>query len=108
MRIKNCTPHVITTNAKSYKPSGLVIRLEYKTTVVAIIDETPIKRFELIGHNLPDKEEAVLLLVSTTVLNAFPDRNDLIAPNTNEATRDSNGQIVSVPGFVRFAYYKYL
>lgn len=55
-------------------------------------------------ENLPDEKEGTFLIVSGFVLAAaktlFPDRNDLIAPNTGKAFRDENGRIIGVPGFI--------
>lgn len=42
-------------------------------------------------------------IVSAIVAQAAPDRKDLVCPDTDLACRDAKGQIISVPGFVRYA-----
>jgi hypothetical protein len=100
MEIVNCTPHAITVCDETYEPSGLTIRLDYETSLAGAIGFIPVSKLELVGHNLPEKVEGKLLLVSAMVLKEFPERDDLIAPNTNEAVRNEKGHIVSVPGFI--------
>jgi len=64
------------------------------------VDGFPVVKNEVVGSNLPAPEKGVFYLVSAMVLAGFPERGDLLAPNTNEAKRNEMGHIVSVPGFV--------
>ena len=92
--------HNITT-IRTFEPSGSVVRLDYESKITGELSGFPVMSNALIGHNLPDTKADVYLLVSAMVLAAFPERNDLVAPDTNRASRNEKGHIVSVPGFVR-------
>jgi hypothetical protein len=83
-----------------YEPSGEVVRLDYESEEVYALNGNIVERNTLVGHNLPEPREGTLLLVSAMILGAFPERKDLIAPNTNKAVRNESGHIISVPGFV--------
>ena len=103
MTIINMTPHSIVVDGMSkitYKPSGNVLRIGYESEELYTINGNIVERNVLSGHNLPDPQDGVMLLVSAMILSTFPDRDDLLAPNTNKATRNENGHIISVPGFV--------
>ena len=106
MEVINMTPHAIVVDEgdkrrRTYEPSGQTVRLDYTTVHSGIVDGFSVATNHLVGDNLPPMEAGTLLLVSAMVLGAFPNRSDLIAPNTNQAKRDERGHIVSVPGFVR-------
>jgi len=111
MQIINMTPHAIVVkeplqlsgckvHSTTYEPSDSTIRLEFESTPIGEINGFDVCRNILVGHNLPEPELGVILLVSTIVLTSFPDRDDLLAPDTNNAVRDDKGHIVSVPGFI--------
>ena len=103
MKIVNLTPHAICVDGaskKTYEPSGSVVRLEYESEELYALNGNIVECNSLVGHNLPDAVEGVMLLVSAMILGAFPERMDLLAPNTNKASRNEKGHIVSVPGFV--------
>jgi hypothetical protein len=53
-------------------------------------------------QNLPDPQPGVIYIVSALVAQAAK-RADVVSPATGHplARRDQNGQIISVPGFVR-------
>lgn len=53
-------------------------------------------------EGLPQPTEGTLYIVPALILNALPDRKDLVAPATNhpDTIRNELGHIVSVPGFV--------
>jgi len=80
--------------------SGDVARVEMKQKLVSHIDGFPICTNTVNGNNLPEEKEDTYLLVSSMVLNALPGRKDLLAPDTNNAERNKQGHIVSVPGFI--------
>jgi len=113
LTVENWTPHAIVvshnlvnyygeweTYETTYEPSGSTARLEKESKMVGDIGMFPVSKEVIVGHNLPEPREGVLLLVSAMILSAFPERSDLIAPDTNHATRNEKGHIVSVPGFV--------
>ena len=103
--IRNLTPHAITVDngvsSKVYEPDGLVARVITESKVVGEVDGFEVVTNEVIGDNLPEPQEGVILIVSAMVLGLRPDRGDLVAPNTGAAKRNEKGHIVSVPGFVR-------
>lgn len=105
-KIINCTPHAIVVANEGVEiviePSGLVARIDMQTITIGELDGFPIVKNEVVGNNLPAPQEGVFLLVSAMVLAEAKNlgRVDCIAPNTNAATRNEKGHIVSVPGFV--------
>ncbi len=106
MKIINKTPHpIVVRNEKGetiYSPEGEVARLQTETRVVSELDGFEVEEAVVIGNNLPEPQEGVVLIVSGMVLSALKGvRSDLVAPNTNKAVRNEKGHIVSVPGFVR-------
>jgi len=105
MTVVNMTPHDIVVEyngtRKIYKASGNVARLEMSTKVIGELDGFPIQKNTVAGHNLPEEQNGVFLLVSAMILGELKGvRGDLIAPNTNAAVRNEKGHIISVPGFV--------
>jgi len=102
--IRNLTPHAIVvdngTEKVTYSPDGLVARVSTESTVVGEVDGFEVVANTVVGDNLPAPVEGVYLLVSAMVLSAFPERADLLAPDTGNAERNDKGHIVSVPGFI--------
>ena len=104
--IKNLTPHAIVVANQdqtiTIEPSGLVARIDLVENKIGELHGFPVYSQSLVGHNLPEEEEGVILLVSAMVLAEAKklNRKDCVAPNTNAATRNEKGHIVSVPGFV--------
>jgi hypothetical protein len=103
MRIINLTPHTIVVGEKEYHASGIVARAEMQSIPSGEIDGFPVVENKVIGHNMPEPQEGTYLLVSAMILNIGKElgRTDLIAPDTNRATRNEKGHIVSVPGFIK-------
>ena len=99
-KFRNFTPHAINLNDGTVIESEGIARVAAKFTE---FDENKICSQEF-GEveGLPEKEEGVLIIVSSLVMQAS-DRDDLVAPATGhpECIRDEKGRIVSVPGFVR-------
>ena len=96
----NCTPHPLTwvqgDNIITIAPSGINPRVNKIETdlgngFVTIIDG------EIEG--LLEPQEGKIFIVSGMVFSAT-NRGDVIAPNTNRAIRNENGQIIGVPGFI--------
>lgn len=101
MRFINCTPHKICLNDGSiFEPSGHIARCQ---NTYSSFDENGIAS---VGYGkvegLPEPEENVTYIVSGILLSACPERIDLVAPATGHPdTIRKDGQIASVPGFVR-------
>lgn len=102
----NLTPHRIRlNNGTEYPPSGICCRVEM---IHSIPDEHGIMTAEY-GPviDLPDPEPDVIYIVSAIVAIAsrrlFPDdKLDLVSPATGHPDCIRwNGQVVSVPGFIR-------
>ena len=123
MKVVNLTPHAIVlvreywdendftngdnhyvTERVTYQPSGIVCRVDISTTTTTgDINGFPVVMNTVTGINgLPSPVEGVRYLVSAMVLDSakFLGRTDCIAPDTNRATRNDKGHIISVPGFV--------
>ena len=109
MNLINLTPHPITIalagSEVSIPPSGTVARVEMEQVErgIRVIDglHVPIHANvpkDIVG--LPDPESGVGYLVSAVVLAAVTDRDDVFAPDTNNAARNEQGHIVSVPALV--------
>ncbi len=106
MNIINTTPHEIVldngTQKKVYPKSDTMVRVvvervphEYKIDGFDLIDRLVTK------HNLPEPLPDTYLIVSMQVKNEFPNRQDLIVPDSINALRNKNGKVISVPGFIR-------
>lgn len=103
----NLTPHTITLNNGINFPSiGKVAKVSTTTVIDNIINNIPIYSI-IYGklENLPDPTDGIIYIVSNIVLEAGKKirRTDLVAPATNhsDTIRNENGQIISVPGFVK-------
>ena len=102
--IKNCTPHVIRLNDGSeFQPCGVIPRVMEKYSEWEIKDTVPVCKIDtgdVVG--LPEEDDITVLIVSSKVFDACPDRKDLITPLTNHpAAVRKDGQPYSVPGFRR-------
>ena len=101
MEFVNLTPHDIVLNdGRVIKRSGKVARVSSSYTP---FDESGVARV-VFGQitDLPDPVDGTIYVVSGLVA-AATDRNDVVSPATGhpECVRNEQGQIVSVPGFVR-------
>lgn len=103
MKYVNLTPHdICLNNGTVIKASGKVARV---STTYSNFDENKVATVTYGSvENLPLYQEDTIYIVSTIVAQAAPYRDDLVSPATNHpaAVRDEKGQIVSVPGFIRY------
>ena len=108
MKLVNLTPHPIriigVDGEITIPPSGQVARVSVKQeeTGKIVVDGVEIvirrtKYGEVVG--VPEPEEGTYYIASQVVL-AATDRQDVVAPDTTNAVRDENGQIVGVPGLI--------
>ena len=99
MKIINLTPHILRLNdGTEYAPSGTVARVS--TSYTPFIDGVASVTFgELQG--LPAPQEGALFVASALVCQAAK-RADVVSPATGHPDcKRENGQVVSVPGFIR-------
>lgn len=103
MSIRNLTPHVIKLNSgKEFPPPppGDEARIKAYYTP---FDENGVCQV-MFGEpeNVPEPDTDTLYVVSGMVSAAMPDRHDVVSPATGhpDCVRE-NGQVVSVPGFVK-------
>lgn len=102
MKIINCTPHPISIRKRDYSflslPKATVIpRLETVDTIVDIVDGIEIHKMKFNNTiDLPEKKDGTILVVSRMVVDANPDRDDLVSPGS--AIRDENGIIIGCEG----------
>ena len=104
MKIINLTPHPIVVehmdgSRKTFHPSGEVARVELEDECIGHIDGIPVYRGkvkEITG--IPGRQDGVVYIVSLFVLQ-HANRDDLIAPDTNGAIRNKDGQIEAVRGW---------
>ena len=100
MKIINLTPHVVRLNdGREFQPSGTVARVasnytEFNADGIASVEFGQVQ-------GLPAPEDGTIYVVSAMVASAAK-RNDVVSPATGH--RDcvrKDGQVFSVPGFVR-------
>jgi len=102
--IINKTPHAVHIKYGKYefddykiiKPDGDPIRLEEKRYECGEIEGIPITYPVYGAANLPEEQPGVYYIVSAMVLNAYPERLDLLAPGP--AIRNESGQIIACEG----------
>lgn len=106
-KILNCTPHdvnVITHNERgeevvtTFKPTGIVPRLKENSWHTCELNGLPIYSVSYEEpENLPFNDGETVLIVSGMILDACPDREDLVSPF--DIVRDESGRIVGCRGF---------
>ena len=99
--VVNLTPHKVSFHLDGkmvdFFPSGQVARVEEKTTYVSGVLQ--LKRSEKgIVDNLPRPVNGRVYIVSRMVLDACPDRTDLLCPA--DLVRDEAGNIVGCKSFI--------
>ena len=102
MNIVNLTPHIVSvitpTGTTVFPPSETIARVSQNNTLLQTIKNIPIyKTVYSTVENLPERTTDTLLIVSSIVKAAMPDRHDLISP-TN-LVRDDAGNIIGCKGF---------
>lgn len=98
----NLTPHTIKLNdGRKFPPSGDIARVSDEFGEFDIDGIADVKFGSVTG--LPEPEIGHIYIVSAMVAAAVKGRTDVVSPATGhpETVREKNGQIVSVPGFVR-------
>ncbi|MCX7946876.1 MAG: hypothetical protein N2557_07985 [Hydrogenophilus sp.] len=84
-------------------PSGFVARAEMDSAAREPVHiGVPIRFIRPRAATIPEPRDGVIFVVSSLVAQALKGREDVVAPDTDRARRDERGQIVSVPGFVRY------
>lgn len=105
MNVINLTPHAINVEAngvkKTYPACKTPARVSFKSLVVGEVDGFLLSKTEY-GETvgLPEPAPNTYYIVSMVVKAANSDRSDLICPDSGRAYRDSDGNIVAVPGFI--------
>lgn len=105
-RIINGTPHDVNiidykgNIIKTYPTIGNPIRLGYKVVVVGSLDGVPVTQYVPTESNLPDPSKGTVYIVSALIKQLYPQRHDLVSPNTTGALKDENGNIIGVKGFL--------
>lgn len=103
--IVNLTPHDVTVivdgERQTWPSTGAARVIEVRTELRPLAG---IPRFAAQGvevRGLPDAQPGTYLVVSRMVLDALPDRIDLVAPDTGAtALRDDRGRIEAVTAFI--------
>ena len=99
MTLKNYTPHLVRLNDGREWPSVGIARVssthsEFRDDLATVVFGEP--------EGLPPQEDGVLLIVSGMMAAACRGRSDLVSPATGHPlTVRKDGQVVSVPGFIR-------
>jgi len=108
MQVINLTPHTIAVInndlglSKVYKKSGTVIRTSLDYENVKLVDGFPVVTTRNLLSPLPAQKPDTVYIVSAVVLQQarYLGRTDFVAPDSNHASRDYAGNIISVPGWV--------
>lgn len=100
MIINLCSHDVTEINSGvTFPPSGIVARLERKDIFVGFIDGVPVTRANFGKvNNLPEQKDGVYYIVSKHVVDALPDRDDLLAPGP--VVRDERHFPIGCNGFM--------
>ena len=103
--IINLTPHSVNIisdngNVITFEPSGTVARCSQKTVVTGNINNIPLTKTSF-GDviDLPNPQSDTIFIVSRLVINACPDRGDLVVPN--DIVRDDSGNIIGCKSFAK-------
>ena len=99
MKIVNCTPHAINfvndagEVVRSIEPSGILPRVSSSINLVGDIDGIPDEE-TVYGEvtDLPEKQDGVILIVSSMVASRLPNRDDLRVPGRQ--VRNDRGQVI--------------
>jgi hypothetical protein len=98
----NCTPHTLNIvrvdgTILEIAPSGVCPRVGTTRLEAGVIEGVETFFTELGSvENLPPREEGSLFIVSRMVLDACPDRSDLLCPG--ELVRDAQGRVIGCKG----------
>lgn len=106
--IINLTPHIVRLNdGREFQPSGDIARV---STIYSEMSDGHIPDIPTVTANfgevigLPEQQDGIVYIVSGMVMSACPDRMDIVAPCTgHKDCIRKDGQIYSVPGFIRNA-----
>lgn len=108
-KIINLTPHAINVIKGEEKiifpPSGAIARVCTHSIEAGVINNIPIVKTSYGDIDFGvELEEDTIYIVSAIVLSALkainhPNLNQFVAPNTGAAIRNTEGQIIGVPGF---------
>lgn len=112
VELRNYTPHKIVLFSQCLKVLKVFesegnIRVQVFEEKSSLLGDIPLYISTQRRDNdaLPPQIEGVYYIVSSKVLDAYPDREDFIAPNTSYtdkgAVRDESGAILGVKSFVK-------
>jgi hypothetical protein len=110
MKFINLTAHSIDVyrggeKILSIPPSGIVLRAPMVKSESRNINGIPVYTIEYHLPELPEERDGVVYIVSSVVLQTMKVngivRDDIVAPDTSDPVRDSQGRIVGVRSLVR-------
>jgi len=106
MTMINLTPHTVVLvngdHRRVYRKSGPPIRTSLDWIRKGTLAGFPIQSTRNLIDPLPPVIKDTYYIVSAVVLQQarYLGRQDFVAPDSNHATRDSAGTVISVPGWV--------
>jgi len=97
--IKNLTPHTVSISNTVFPASGIITRVSQTNTIVSSFDGIDLVRASY-GDviDLPDEVKGTLLIVSSMVRTALPNRTDLASPG--DLIRDEAGNIIGCKNLI--------
>ncbi len=111
MQLMNLTPHDITyyvgKTPSVFPKSGIVARVSQDNYPSRLSENSEFDGLALVtskygeGIDLPLPQDGIVFIVSAIVRSAYPDRFDLISPDSGStAIRNEAGQIIGVTQFI--------
>lgn len=109
MKLINLTPHDVVIKdktGKTYKtilPDSVWARVDIDTEVIGEVCGVPLVQTKYNGvYGLPEPQDGVMYIVSHIVMQACPERTDLVRPDTGPTCfRKPNGYISGVQQLTR-------
>ena len=102
MKIVNATPHTLNIvcvdgSIREIAPSGIVPRISQVREISHVLDGIEIFRVQMGAlEGMPDEDGETVYVVSRMVLDAAPERGDMLSPG--ELVRDGAGKVIGCKG----------
>lgn len=109
-RVINMTPHDVAVYSEDGSVVKVYRKLDKNTIATRVIPKEKkvrdLQGFKVVTQeveraiNLPEQQDNTYYIVSARVRLAYPERKDLLSPNTNRSVYSAKGRKIGVYGFV--------